>query len=444
MEEFYNLPRVAFTYQSYSSPSTKRGIQEATDAGDHEHIDISLRKSHSLRSTIGGSLGLVFWTTVAALRLCEAGGHDGSDFLLLGVSPVCKQNQAPKAVAGSGNGYIPDSFQLTSPFSTQTENLKPTRYLPTSAYHPTNTFSILVTAFLSLTLLLFAMTIPPFSVPHTWASQSVQDSLTAANPTLNVTVNPANLVPTNAADLDGAQIMRWDQFNIDSLRQAYGDILDRYPVPTVIGHHGPHAVNGLRRFKQVFMDNLFPRLAHPIQTGATVLGARLGAALPNVSIEKDTVVDWPRRSGLSLVSDDGTHFLVGCVLMESQWDSTRLESSHYLEDLAFLPLRRVATYCLATDTRYGFVLTPGEVVVVRVSGTAYDYGQPCRIEWQAVPWGASGPDTLTAVAPRAAPPLNLWLRYQDPAGVAAYKHHLSLRQAFCLPAGAPVDDATPT
>ncbi|RKK85757.1 hypothetical protein BFJ69_g1367 [Fusarium oxysporum] len=307
------------------------------------------------------------------------------------------------------------------------------------------------------------MIIPPFSVPHTWASQSVQDSLTAANPTLNVTVNPANLVPTNAADLDGAQIVRWDQFNIDSLRQAYGDILDRYPVPTVIGHHGPHAVNGLRRFKQVFMDNLFPRLAHPIQTGATVLGARLGTALPNVSIEKDTIVDWPRRSGLSLVSDDGTHFLVGCVLMESQWDSTRLESSHYLEDLAFLPLRRVATYCLATDTRYGFVLTPGEVVVVRVSGTAYDYGQPCRIEWQAVPWGASGPDTLTVslslwfvammslnpthhrlLPPGAAPPLNLWLRYQDPAGVAAYKHHLSLRQAFCLPAGAPVDDAPPT
>ncbi|SCO77068.1 uncharacterized protein FRV6_01280 [Fusarium oxysporum] len=290
------------------------------------------------------------------------------------------------------------------------------------------------------------MTIPPFSVPHTWASQSVQDSLTAANPTLNVTVNPANLVPTNAADLDGAQIVRWDQFNIDSLRQAYGDILDRYPVPTVIGHHGPHAVNGLRRFKQVFMDNLFPRLAHPIQTGATVLGPALELRFRMSRSRR--IQSWTGLADLGYLSSLMTEPIF---------------SSHYLEDLAFLPLRRVATYCLATDTRYGFVLTPGEVVVVRVSGTAYDYGQPCRIEWQAVPWGASGPDTLTVslslwfvammslnpthhrlLPPGAAPPLNLWLRYQDPAGVAAYKHHLSLRQAFCLPAGAPVDDAPPT
>ncbi|KAF4456278.1 hypothetical protein F53441_1572 [Fusarium austroafricanum] len=211
------------------------------------------------------------------------------------------------------------------------------------------------------------------------------------------------------------------------------------------------------------MDNLFPRLSHPIQTGATVLGSRLGATLPNVSIEKDTIVDWPRRSGLSLMSDNGTHFLVGCVLMESQWDSTWLESARDRRDLAILPLRRVATYCVATDTRYGFLLTPGEVVVVRVSGTHNDYTQSCRIEWQAVPWGASGPQTLTVglslwfiammslnpahhglCPPGAAPPLNLWLRYQDPAGVTAYKHHLSLRQVFDPPAGALVGDAPPT
>ncbi|KAF4436376.1 hypothetical protein FACUT_6470 [Fusarium acutatum] len=239
------------------------------------------------------------------------------------------------------------------------------------------------------------MTIAPFTVPQTWATQSIHDSLTDNNPTLDVTANPGNLVQTNVADLAGAQIVRWHHFNVDCLRQAYGDILDDYPVPTVSSHLGPHTVNGLNRFKQVVIDNLFPSLAHPIQTGANVLGARLGAGLPNVFFKKDTVVDWPRRSGLSLVSDDGTHFLVSCVLMGSQWSSSRLERSHFLGEAANLPLRRVAAYCVATDTRYGFVLTPGEVVVVRVSGTAYDYGQPCRIEWQAVLWSASGPDTLT-------------------------------------------------
>ncbi|KAF5564914.1 hypothetical protein FPHYL_4508 [Fusarium phyllophilum] len=123
------------------------------------------------------------------------------------------------------------------------------------------------------------MTNAPFTVPQTWATQSIHDSLTSNNPTLDVTANPGNPVQTNATNLAGAQIVRWHDFNVDCLRQAYGDILDEYPVPTVIGHLGPHTVNGLNRFKQVVIDNLFPSLAHPIQTGATVLGARLGAGL---------------------------------------------------------------------------------------------------------------------------------------------------------------------
>lgn len=312
---------------------------------------------------------------------------------------------------------------------------------------------------LSIPHVVFAMTIPPFTVPQTWATRSVMDTLADHNPTLNVTANPAHIVPTNAADLAVTQIVRWQSFNLDCLRQAYGDILDDYPVPTVVSRLGPHVVNGINQFKQVVIDYIFPRLTHPLQTGATVLGARLGAGLPNVSFKKDTIVDWPRRSGLSLISDDGIHFLVGCVLMGSQWDSAWLERSYVLGDVS-QPLRRVAAYCLATDTRYGFVLTPKEVVVVRVSGTAYDARQPCRIEWQAVPWDASGPDTLTVnlslwfismmslnpnhhglCPPGAAPSLNLWLRYQDPAGSIAYKHHLSLRQAFCLPTGAEAEDA---
>ncbi|KAF5650105.1 uncharacterized protein FTJAE_670 [Fusarium tjaetaba] len=239
------------------------------------------------------------------------------------------------------------------------------------------------------------MTNAPFTVPQTWATQSIHDSLTSNNPTLDVTANPGNIIKTNFPALADAQIVRWHYFNVDCLGQAYGDILEDYPVPTVIGHPGPHTVNGLNRFKQVVIDNLFPSLAHPIQTGATVLGARLGARLPKVLFEKDTVVDWPRRSGLSLVSDDGTRFLVGCVLMASQWSSSRLERSHFYGEAATLPLRRVAAYCLSTDTRYGFVLTTREIVVVRVSGTAHDDRQPCRIEWQAVPWDASGPGTLT-------------------------------------------------
>ncbi|KAF5634640.1 hypothetical protein F52700_5833 [Fusarium sp. NRRL 52700] len=239
------------------------------------------------------------------------------------------------------------------------------------------------------------MATPPFSVPRTWATRSILHSLTEDNQSLHVTYNPANIVLTKAAVLGHAQIMPWGDFNADCLHQAYGDILSDYPVPTVIDHLGPHTVNGLNRFKQVVIDNLCPRLAHPIQTGRIVLGTRLRVKLQHICFKKDTVLDWPHRSALSLVSDDGTHFLVSCVLMGSQWNSAQVERSHVLGNMVHLPLRRVAAYCLATDTRHGFILTPREVVVVRVSGTAHDHDQPCRIEWQAVPWDASGPGTLT-------------------------------------------------
>lgn len=321
------------------------------------------------------------------MRGWMAGCHDRSGSLFLA---LCKKKQT-----SSWKWIYSRIFLTYFVLSTQTEHLEPHLYLSITAHQPQTPSPLVLITYFSSSLTIFAMAIPPFSVPQTWATQSVHDSLTSNNPTLDVTVNPGNPVPTNAAVVAGAQIARWHDFNADYLGQAYGDILNDNPVPTVAGHPGPHTVNGLNRFKQVVIGTLFPSLAHPIQTGATVLGARLGAGLPKVLFKKDTVVDWPRRSGLSLVSDDGTHFLVGCVLMGSQWNSAPLDNARVREDVVHLPLRRVAAYCLSTDTHYGFVLTTREIVVVRVSGTAHDCGQPCRIEWQAVPWDASGPGTLT-------------------------------------------------
>ncbi|KAI7772110.1 hypothetical protein LZL87_009273 [Fusarium oxysporum] len=303
---------------------------------------------------------------------------------------------------------------------------------------------------------------PDFFIPHTWATTSIQDSLATDNPTLQVTSNASTLVATNVAEIFNPQIAHWDDFDLLSLRQAYGDLLEHYPVPRVASSRSPLRVRGLNAFKAICVDHVFPRLMQPIKSGATALENRLGHRLPDVSMRKDTVVDWPLRSGLSLTSDDGAHYLVSCVFLETQWTSAMIESAQSSGDIACLPLRRVAAYCVSTDTRYGFVLTPGEAVVVRVSGTAHEKTQPCLIEWKAVPWGASGPDTLTVslslwfiammslnpthralCPPGTAPPVNLWWKYRDPAGTATYQHHLSLRQVFAPPAGVPVKDAPP-
>lgn len=302
---------------------------------------------------------------------------------------------------------------------------------------------------------------PNFFIPHTWATTSIQDSLASENPTLQVTSKTANLANTNVADIANPGIAHWDDFDLGSLRQAYGDLLEEYPVPTVASSHSQLTFKGLTAFKKAFVDHVFPRLMQPIKTGATALGERLGKRLPDLSMCQDTLVERRYRSALSLMSDKGVHFLVSCVLLETQWTSAMVESATNSGHVACLPLRRVAAYCLSTNTRYGFVLTPGEFVVVRVSGTPYDKTQPCLIEWKAVPWDASGPNTLTVnlslwfmaimslnpnhrklCPPGTAPPVNLWWKYRDPAGRVIYQHHLSLRQVLAPPAGAIVQDTS--
>ncbi|RFN52861.1 hypothetical protein FIE12Z_2874 [Fusarium flagelliforme] len=303
--------------------------------------------------------------------------------------------------------------------------------------------------------------LPNFFVPHTWATTSIQDALASDNPTLQVDSRPTRLVTINVADIANPRIAHWDDFDLYSLRQAYGDLLEQYPVPRVAMPRYPLECNRVNQLKGIFIDHVFPRLAQPIKTGATVLEDRLGHGLPDVSMGSDTQVEGHYRSGLSLTSSDGVeHYLVSCVLMETQWTSAMVESAENSGHITCLPLRRVAAYCVSTDTRYGFVLTPGEIVVVRVSGTAHDKTQPCLIEWKAVPWGASGPNTLTVslslwfiammslnptqrklCPPGTTHPVNLWWKYRDPTATVTYQHHLSLRQVVHPLPGVIVQDA---
>ncbi|RBR11251.1 uncharacterized protein FIESC28_09135 [Fusarium coffeatum] len=168
---------------------------------------------------------------------------------------------------------------------------------------------------------------PNFFIPHTWATTSIQDSLASENPTLQVASKTVKLADTNVADIANPGIAHWDDFDLDSLRQAYGDLLEEHPVPRVASSHSPLKINGLTDLKKIFVDHVFPRLMQPIKTGATALGDRLGDRLPDVSMCKDTLVERRYRSALSLISDKGVHYLVSCVLLETQWTSAMVESA---------------------------------------------------------------------------------------------------------------------
>ncbi|KAF4339681.1 hypothetical protein FBEOM_6390 [Fusarium beomiforme] len=287
------------------------------------------------------------------------------------------------------------------------------------------------------------------------------EALSTPNPILEVTVRRSPRNPTLIFEqFSHPQIVQWTHFNIDVIRQAYGDILENDLVPRLPGSQAPHAVTGLDDLKGIFKDYVFPSLIQPIQTGAEKPMSRTGGDIPHVNIVKNEKVKQGKTSGLSVMSGTEKNLIVSCVFLETQWKSTDLVTAPFPRDLAAEPLLRVASYCLLANTRYGLILTPGELVVIRVSGTAGDSRRRCLIELQAVPWSASGPNTLTVgialwfltmmslnyqhqmICPQEEThSLNLWWRGQNlPERRYVYRHHLSMREIFELPMGAKYKD----
>jgi len=115
------------------------------------------------------------------------------------------------------------------------------------------------------------------------------------------------------------------------------------------------------------------------------------------------------------------------------WHSNDLET---LAEKSECPIHHLAVYANHDETRYGFVLTDQEVIVVR---TFYDNSHALGEEWQAISWDASGDGTLTPslavwflvmmalneehrrVHPWAGTlPLNVWWRKRDSEGPVVY------------------------
>ncbi|SPJ81633.1 uncharacterized protein FTOL_09038 [Fusarium torulosum] len=186
--------------------------------------------------------------------------------------------------------------------------------------------------------------------------------------------------------------------------------------------------------------------------------------MPNVETVRDDQIAFGYRSGLSVllrdtsISKTPARLVVSCFYHASTWQSNLL-----LQELArqgLLPLQRLATYCLLSNTRYGFIFTSAELVVVRVSGTtACRPVAPCRVEWRSIPWSASGPGVLTVkfslwslvmmslqaeyraiCTPERILPVHLWWRYRNCERREVFRHHLCMREVFQRPIGAVVED----
>ncbi|KAM5348905.1 hypothetical protein ACJ41O_008728 [Fusarium nematophilum] len=282
--------------------------------------------------------------------------------------------------------------------------------------------------------------------------------------------NPALVLPPSGRQnqpflgdtwLSLSTVTRWEDFNLTFLNNAFADIL-RQPSSideSAANISAAYAVENITFLKRFGLKTLVDRLRGPIADGARYLGMHLGSQ-PFVSNEYDAPLFSPEGDGspyrpsvtfyVNNNPSSQTNLVVSTVRISSAWTSRDLASG---VPGAIQPLNQLATYACHGQTRYSFLLTDQELVVVRVF---MDEACPGRYgaEWQAVPWAESGEGRLTAcqavwfltmmslndhhraVQTRSHTlPVNVWLKEKDITGRDIYRHHLSMRQVPFLPTG---------
>ncbi|KAF5634630.1 hypothetical protein F52700_5823 [Fusarium sp. NRRL 52700] len=288
---------------------------------------------------------------------------------------------------------------------------------------------------------------------------AIRDILSLQNPSLDVQGNMGT--PRHdpmTANIPSSQVTQWTDFNIEALSQAYGDIMAFRLAADADVRIPPLQVNSIEDIKsKMFQYYIWPRIRESIAAGAQDIQRRLNGQTPSaVDMIPGHPLPGGRTSTISFTSGQSrTPLVVSCIVARS-WRSIDLANPGY--DVTMRPVRRIATYCISAQTRYGFIATANEIVVVRVSAKGSGTDTQYHVEWQAVSWNAHGRNVMTVNAalffltmmslnerhrgvcpPGFARPLNLWQRYTGPAGPSFY-HHLSLRQSFFPPSGAIVED----
>ncbi|RSL92088.1 hypothetical protein CDV31_015307 [Fusarium ambrosium] len=292
------------------------------------------------------------------------------------------------------------------------------------------------------------------------AGPTIQNILALPSPTFTLT-SVGTGTPRSCDKWERVQpwhVRQWDDFNLKTISGAFGDLLDQPASVAMGGLCADRGIRNLKEMKNHSIDWLLRILESPVTIGGRLLGHRLGFTSA-VDHSRDTTFPGAKHkyeSSLIFYHDaiPRIHFVVSCARLSSQWTSEGLKNQDHA---AVLPIRQLATYAKESGTRYSFIMTDKEVVVVRfMADPNGQYGA----EWQAIPRSASGEANLTvglavwalimmslheqhrAVATEGETlPINLWWREQGVDGRVTYRHHLSGRQLPYLHSGAVYRDS---
>ncbi|KAM0562948.1 hypothetical protein ACHAPJ_001789 [Fusarium lateritium] len=291
------------------------------------------------------------------------------------------------------------------------------------------------------------------------ASQSIQSVLAIRNPTLTLNSSIGiGGVGSGRVSFSHSNISRWDDFSFGHIYSAYGHILCQ-PNSANIGIETfslDRSFRNLSELKHYGFGSLLAKLESPLIEGARFLAQELGSPTA-ISIFKDVplIVTHGNSAGykpsLAFFVDAQPRFnlVVSCARLSGVWSSKDLEDQ---TENSTWPIGQLSNYAKFGGTRYSFIMTEVEVVVVRFYKMS---SGELGAQWQTIPRNACGEGAMTVglaiwclvmvslnrehrpiTEQTMTLPINIWWKKGDNETGFIYEHHLSGRKLTLLPTGA--------
>jgi hypothetical protein len=261
-------------------------------------------------------------------------------------------------------------------------------------------------------------------------------------------------------------VRRWDDFTAENIKAAYAHLLDiSIDVPKKLAKD---VTNGQTQIIIEGSVNValnawtVELIREPLKKALSRLQQDIGQddiGDDNITLMQETnrhkyetsdmIPDW---MVFFRIGTERSHSIaVGDSKCSSAWNSHDM----YSDKDGMWPIRQVVTYCRAIKSRYGFIITPEELVVLRVYNKGPQDPNELRVQYESISWANSG-DYLTVnlglwalammsvnpnhrnITDRANTlPLNIWRKVEDgSSGSVLFEHHLSGRKLSDLPEGA--------
>lgn len=294
------------------------------------------------------------------------------------------------------------------------------------------------------------------------------DVLTSINPTLNKTRQKEGDVTKSDeyTELDEEELSYWGDFTYENIMASFGNLLTSGTIEadvTAMRQGSPFEIHNEKSIYKVMEVWNLCICRDVLKVGAAQIQAQLGLPRTDITMrvqEKELRAPGfkkPLEPDFCIYAKDSqeTVLVWGENKLSSKWKSDKEALPAIWRKNWIWPFRQLATYLVTSNTRYGCLLTPDELVVVRLYSIPPQNGVKHNLQWASIPWESAGRDRLTvniglwAMAMMALNddhraivdqtevlPLNVWWKEKDDKGDIIYVHHLTGVTVSRLPARA--------